>query len=179
MKPTDGRWVTINGAHVFVKNGQSVDDALNERKKRNIGTSAHSGSIIPGKENIATIPLDYFSNKRGKEIKFDVENAKNAIPKEARGFLNQERLNTHHHRNHATEMGYKSQQDYNRAANDYWENGDGKIHYSPKRDRYYKYNSRSEHFISVDSDGVVHTFMLLSNRKFKEKIIQEQLYEFY
>ena len=108
-----------------------------------------------------------------------MESAKNAIPKEARGFLNKERLNTNHHRNHASEMGYKTQSAYNMASIAYWKNGDGKIYYSPKRDRYYKYNSRSEHFISVDSDGIVHTFMLLSNRKFKEKIIQEQLYEFF
>lgn len=62
MKPTDGRWVTINGAHVFVKNGQSVEDALNERKKRNSGTSARPGSIIPGKGEKFKVSLNFFSD---------------------------------------------------------------------------------------------------------------------
>ena len=48
MKPTNGRWVTINGVHVFVENGKSVQDALNELKKRNVGTSARLATIISG-----------------------------------------------------------------------------------------------------------------------------------
>lgn len=32
QKETEGKWVTINGAHVLIKDGQSVDEALKERQ---------------------------------------------------------------------------------------------------------------------------------------------------
>lgn len=39
-----GEWKTINGAHVLIKDGQSVDEAFDKR-----GSSAKSGSIVVGK----------------------------------------------------------------------------------------------------------------------------------
>ena len=49
-----GEWKTINGAHVFIKDGQSVEDAFDTS-----GTSAKSGSIIVGKgEKVDNLPDD-------------------------------------------------------------------------------------------------------------------------
>ena len=50
MKTKNGKWVTINGAHVFIKDGQPVEEALKSHESTNSNTySAHSGTIIPGK----------------------------------------------------------------------------------------------------------------------------------
>lgn len=70
-----GEWKTINGAHVFIEDGQSVEDAFDKR-----GTSAKSGfgdsvknsvkqgfdgTLHPGKSEKARfkIGLDFFSEK--------------------------------------------------------------------------------------------------------------------
>ena len=99
MKPTDGRWVTINGVHVFVKNGQSVEDASNEHKKRNSGTSARSGSIIPGKyEPPANKPVksDYDINALTVEIESNINKASQIL----RQAIDSGNINTNIHQGH-------------------------------------------------------------------------------
>ena len=55
-----GEWKTINGARVFIKDGQSVDDAFDKK-----GTGAKNGSIIVGKgqKSRFKIGLEFFSEK--------------------------------------------------------------------------------------------------------------------
>ena len=98
-------------------------------------------------------------------------------PREVYGFANSERLNTDHHKRHAKEMGFKDQKQYEKAAIEFWKNGKGKVYYSPYRDRYYKYDSKKELFISVDIQGTIHTFMISDNKRFNKKIKEENLYE--
>lgn len=33
-KGEDGKWITVNGSHIFVEDGQSVEDALNDKFKK-------------------------------------------------------------------------------------------------------------------------------------------------
>jgi hypothetical protein len=50
MKTKNGKFFTINGAHVFIKDGQPVEEALKSHKNTNSNTfSARSGTFIPGK----------------------------------------------------------------------------------------------------------------------------------
>lgn len=54
MAESNGRWVTINGAHVFIEKGQSVNDALDglskgKRGKKRISNGKHEYSVDDGK----------------------------------------------------------------------------------------------------------------------------------
>ena len=54
MAESNGRWVTINGAHVFIEKGQSVNEALDglskgKRGKKRISNGKHEYSVDEGK----------------------------------------------------------------------------------------------------------------------------------
>lgn len=119
------------------------------------------------------ISLQTFGGKKQKE-----SSTKGQLPKEppkrAFGF---NRLNTKHHIRHAKEMGFNNQRDYERAAIDFWENGEGKIYYSTARECYVKYNNKTLQKVSISCDGIIHTFMLEKNKDFYIKIKWEGLYE--
>lgn len=53
---TDGRWVTMNGRKVFIREGESGEDALNRSLKgKEVGESAPSGSEFSAGETAVTI----------------------------------------------------------------------------------------------------------------------------
>ena len=56
----EGRWITVNGTHIFIKNGQSVGDAISEHAAIANGKHIMSGTFGElGK-------LSFFSNANGK-----------------------------------------------------------------------------------------------------------------
>ena len=132
--------------------------------------------ILRQEREAARLSLDYFGSKKPIPA-FDKDQVKRECPKEAYGFADRERLFTQHHQNHAKEMGYKNQQAYEIGAIDFWKRGIGKLYYSPTKDRYYRYNEVNQCFLSIDKDGVIHTYMLYSIKGFKEKMKGENLYE--
>lgn len=101
--------------------------------------------------------------------------AKEHIPR-AEGFADKTRANTKHHQRHAKEMGYKDQREYERAGCDFFNSDRGRLYYSIRRKRYYRYDEKT-HELAVSSDGVLHTYMLISKKEFKNTIKREQLYE--
>lgn len=96
--------------------------------------------------------------------------------KQAEGFVDKTRANTKHHQKHAREMGYKSQSEYERAGCDFFNSDRGKLYYGIKRKRFYRYDEKT-HELAVSSDGILHTYMPMSNNDFKNTIKREQLYE--
>ena len=83
------------------------------------------------------------------------------------------RLKTAHHMGHAKEMGFKNQKQYETAAIKFWNSGEGDIYYSKKRNRFYKYNTKTLEFVAVSEKGVVYTYMNLSKNTFIRKEKQD------
>lgn len=50
--------------------------------------------------------------------------------------------------------------------------------YSKGRDRFYKYNEKSKEFISVSSDGIIHTYMYVTKKSFRKKVNQDDCIEY-
>ena len=185
-KDKGGVWRTINGAHVFIKNGQTPEEAFayhkkihamsaKELKEHCIAKSREDQcSSEDTKKERAKIPLNFFGKKSGsKEAHMHGEIPPK--PKKAYGFLNKVRLNTSHHTKHAEEMGYKNQDEYEKAAIDFWENGEGTVYYSRPRNRFYKYSVKSQRMLSISCDGIVNTFMNRTSKGFEKVKIQERL----
>mgnify|MGYP001625696490 CR=1 FL=1 len=42
-KGEKGKWITVNGAHVFIEDGQSVEDAMNKHFERDINNKDWTG----------------------------------------------------------------------------------------------------------------------------------------
>lgn len=97
-------------------------------------------------------------------------------PKKANGFANKERKNTKHHIEHAKAMGFKNQNDYEQAAIKFFNGNQGKLYFSPVRNRWYRYDEQKE-ILCVSSNGIIHTFNKYSNKKFDKIKRQDQLNE--
>ena len=110
------------------------------------------------------IPLDFFAKTETTQTRTYNSKKRPELPKEAYGFA---RLETEHHKDHAEEMGYKNQKEYEKAAIDFWNKGNGDVYYSNARNSFIKYNMRTTEFIVVSGDGTIHTFMYIKPIKFK------------
>lgn len=86
------------------------------------------------------------------------------------------RLNTKNHIRHAKELGYKNQTEYEKAAIDFFNSKRGKLYYSSVRSRYYKYDTATGEFV-VSSDGFIHTYYKVTQKKFAKIKSQDELYE--
>lgn len=95
------------------------------------------------------------------------------MPKSAFGF-SKDRLHTKDHERHVKEMGFKTSKEYERAAIDFWEKGDGDLCYSKRRQVYYKYDKRRRWFLSIDKEGTVRTFHLLPKKQFENRKEQDE-----
>ena len=95
------------------------------------------------------------------------------MPKRAFGFA-KDRLHTKDHERHVKEMGFKTSKEYERAAIDFWENSDGDLYYSKRRQSYYKYDKKRKWFLSLAKDGTVRTFHKLSEKNFKNRKEQDE-----
>lgn len=130
----------------------------------------------PSEYERCKLDLGFFGHKKVKtELNFEEPLTP---PKEAYGFLNKERLNTKHHRAHAKEMGFKNQDDYERAAIYFWERGDGTVYVSKLEKRFYRYNEKTQFCVSVSPDGIIHTFLLLKKRVL-ERIKKQEKWDVY
>ena len=103
----------------------------------------------------------------------DAKRCLQKMPKTAFGFA-KDRLHTPHHEQHVREMGFKSSKEYERAAIEFWENGEGELYYSKRRDCYYKYNQKRKWFLSIDRDGIVRTFHVLPKKDFENAKEQDK-----
>lgn len=101
--------------------------------------------------------------------------AKEHVPP-ALGFANKERRETAHHREHAREMGFKTQKEYERAGCNFFNSNRGKMYYSIKRKRFYRYDEKTGE-LAVSSNGVLHTYMRVNEKLFAKRRKEEQLYE--
>lgn len=83
------------------------------------------------------------------------------------------RLETKHHKRHAKEMGFKNTKEYEKAAVEFFNSDRGELSYSRSRKRWYRYDKGSGYFAS-SSDGIVHTFYRLAEKKFRMKEKQDE-----
>ncbi len=125
------------------------------------------------KDGKFTKGTDYRQNTSYDEIRKN--NDKNyKISEEVYGFANKERLNTKDHIQHAKDMGFKNQKEYERFACEFWNTKRGILYYSNRRKRYYRYEENTN-LLCVVSNGIIHTFMYVSKNKFIKMLEQEKL----
>ena len=86
------------------------------------------------------------------------------------------RLETKHHRRHAQEMGFKSMQEYEKAAVAFFNSDKGKLYYSRKNKRFYRYDERSRRF-AASGEGMIYTFYFLRPTQFKVKVKSDECIE--
>lgn len=125
--------------------------------------------ILRRERELHRIPLDYFGLTEDRYADWA------DMPTEVYGFLNKKRLYTHDHIQHAQEMHFRNSYEYESAAVAFWNSGDGDVYITAKSKYFYKYNSRTNEFISVDGNGVIHTYMLLPMKNFLTKLQYERL----
>ena len=113
---------------------------------------------------------------RVTEINSATGKPKRPAPEKAYGFANKERQNTKNHVNHAKEMGYKNQRDYERAAVDFFNSSRGKLYYSELRERYYRYDEKTGE-MAVSSNGIIHTYLKRTKKEFQRAVVQDKLDE--
>ena len=130
-------------------------------------------------KSLSRIDLNFFGSKtKNKSTTTStaktMEEVVKGIPSEAFGFLNKQRLNTEHHTEHAEDMGLNPKE-YQLAAIQFWNNRQ-KVYYSTLRDRYCIYDERKKLFLAISSNGIIHTFMIKSEKSFRKDMIQERMY---
>ena len=116
---------------------------------------------------------------KGKEYRQNTpyeEIIRGTVPETAYGFADKERKNTAHHKKHAKEMGFKNQDEYERAACEFFNGKQGALYYEERRKRFYRYDERSK-LLAVASDSVIHTFAIYTKKEFDRIKKQESLYE--
>lgn len=94
----------------------------------------------------------------------------------AYGFASKEKLSTKHHQDHAKEMGFKNQSDYEREACRFFNSHEGDLYYSERRKRFYRYDRKTKRMVA-SSDGIIHTFMVVSEKKFETKKKEDKLWK--
>lgn len=85
------------------------------------------------------------------------------------------RRNTENHMDHANEMKLNQKQ-YEIAAVMFFNGNEGKIYYSEARGRYYRYDARTQR-MAVSSEGKIHTFVLVTQKRFDKIRRQDKLNE--
>ena len=126
------------------------------------------------KKDRLLIALSFFSSKR-KQIENNTENKEYTPPKEVYGFGDKNLLTSPDHLDHMRKMGFKNPKEYQRAAIDFWNSGDGIVCFGGLRKRFYKYNTQNNRMIVVSDDGIIHTFYTVGEKKFKKISAQERL----
>lgn len=86
------------------------------------------------------------------------------------------RLNTAHHQRHAKEMGFKNLNEYENAAVNFFNSDRGKLYYSSKWEKFYRYDEATKE-LAVSSGGVVHTFWKRTPKEFERIRRQDKLDE--
>lgn len=80
VKTTDGRWVTINGRHVLIKEGESATEALNrsiaesnaDLKKKQIAQNKAQSDKLNGKQTMK-MSKDYYKKNVDMGVEFEEE----------------------------------------------------------------------------------------------------------
>lgn len=118
-------------------------------------------------EAMVNVGLHFFA----KPPSFDPDEVRRNVPKEALSFA---RVDTKHHESHMREMGYKNHPEYVKGAIEFWNSEKGKVYYNPYNSRYIRYDDKSRRMVSIDSDGIIHTFMIVGTSRWLERTIQQE-----
>ena len=120
----------------------------------------------------AEMDTSELKKRQAKELK----GGNNLHSEKAHGFADKERKNTKNHIAHAKEMGFKNQDEYEKAACDFFNEGEGDLYYRERRKRFYRYDRKTKRMVA-SSDGIIHTFMLVSEKKFETKKKEDKLWK--
>ena len=74
-------------------------------------------------------------------------------------------------------MGYKNQDEYECAAVDFFNGNQGKLYYSERRERFYRYDENTKKVAVCDSEGIIHTFDFRTQKEFEKMVRQDMLNE--
>lgn len=98
-KGEQGKWITVNGAHVFVEDGQSVEDAMkskfskgNEGKVKYDNWDDASKYLKSQKEKIANLEKEF--SKASPEMRLNVELRLNQAKKDLSDFYDENDVDT-------------------------------------------------------------------------------------
>ena len=100
------------------------------------------------------------------------ELAQEAPPK-VTSFANKERKYTNHHKHHAQEMGYRNQDEYEKAAIEFFNGNVGELYVSPQGD-WYRYDDRTRIVAVCDKDGIMRTFFDFKTKHGFEKQVKQR-----
>ena len=137
-----------------------------QNKKTKGLTKPNSSDKIDKEKSLEELERETFPHK-------EKEHYLKQMPKKAFGF-SKDRLHTKDHERHVKEMGFKSSKEYDRAAIEFWEKADGDLYYSKRRESYYKYDKRRKWLLSIDKEGTVHTFHILTEKAFEKAKEQDE-----
>lgn len=136
-----------------------------DHPRDDIGRFTKYGSIIPGSgktDDRFKLSLDHFGKKTKSDESDDQHSVKiPPLPKEAYGF---ERLLSNHHQRHVVEMGLKDSKEYEKAAIDFWNNGEGNLYYCKRRGNFCKIADDGVTVCFCNSDGMIQSFYKYPNR---------------
>ena len=130
-----------------------------------------------GRYGSDSVGKSYRKNTSYAEIIADERGNTIQLPKKASGFEDKKRKHSPDHVRHAEEMGFKNHDEYENAAIDFWNKGEGGIFYGNKRKRFAKYNERTGEYLVIDSDGTLRTYYKINLKKFKSIQKKEGLTE--
>ena len=125
--------------------------------------------ILRRERELHRIPLDYFGLTEDRYADWA------DMPAEVYGFADRKKLYTPHHIDHAKKMGFRTSEQYERAAIAFWAYGEGDVYITAKEKRFYKYNFKTKEFISVGTNKIVYTYMYINEADFERKIRYERL----
>ena len=125
--------------------------------------------ILRRERELHRIPLDYFGLTEDRYADWA------DMPAEVYGFADRKKLYTPHHIDHAKKMGFRTSEQYERAAIAFWAYGEGDVYITAKEPKFYKYNKETLEFISVGRDGIIYTYMKMEYKRFVDKIRYERL----
>lgn len=144
------------------------------------------------KQALEVVKLNFFG-KKSKNSNITKPQTLKELPQKVEGFDSKELLSRPDHVQHSIDLGYKTLEDYENSAIDFWQNGTGIIYYGHNRGRFYKYgkyvaNGKQRNVMIVISHrketskngkiskkGIIHTFYEVNEKKFAKISIQERL----
>ena len=149
--------------------------------KKGLTKRTECGRIVAKKDAKGNLHDDSngrFTNKNKQsalEKKYNDDLVPNTTkPEKAYGFANNERKGTNHHKAHAKEMGFKNQDEYEKEACRFFNSDEGDLYYSERRKRFYLYDKKNKR-MCVSSDGIIHTFMVKTEKEFNKTVNGDKL----
>lgn len=157
MSRINGEWKTINGAKVFIKDGESIEQAFEKQKE--LEKKYSSDDIKTDVKNPDT------ENNFENGLTSDIKRSKMISSPKTRGFRNKrdKRL----HAVHAKEMDFKNVEDYEKAGIEFANSDRGVTH--QVGNKFYRFDKNTAEFVAVGKDTNLVTYFKPMNGNLKKQ----------